>query len=333
MGVKKTDRHIRVLRFQLAFAVLAVTIGALIIMVGKDVLGIFYYDAPNYLYRAVVMAGLLFVGYGISALMMLYLRGDISFAAFDRIINTSHNEISYNAKETGLAALLDAINETRVQLEKLKSAQVGALGGDREDLVRSVKSTLTTDVTNELEDRFAADAADMDKLKTIRRLFDATNSRLQNELSTLARRGNLNLVIGSVTTALAVGLLAYMVLGAKAEAITVTALLTYYIPRVSVAIFIEVFAFFFLRLYKTTLQEIRLYQSDMTQLAITGAAIESAWASSDSTAKILLSTELLGFLQGKGTVQSETKSRDVDPRKLAELLQDFARMVKGKFDV
>ena len=110
----------------------------------------------------------------------------------------------------------------------------------------------------------------------IRRSLESACNRLRDELSVLNRRGNLNLVIGTLTTLAAVWLLIYMVLGHSIELTTVPALLSYYIPRVSTVVFIEIFAFFFLRLYKAGLAEMKYYQNELTTLSLIGVSIEMA---------------------------------------------------------
>ncbi|MBI5525005.1 MAG: hypothetical protein HY897_01580 [Deltaproteobacteria bacterium] len=49
------------------------------------------------------------------------------------------------------------------------------------------------------------------------------------------------------------------------------AALSHYVPRITTVTFIEVFAFFFLKLYRASLIEIKFYQNELTSLAATGA--------------------------------------------------------------
>jgi hypothetical protein len=107
-------------------------------------------------------------------------------------------------------------------------------------------------------------------------VFSATSLRLRREISALSRRGNLNLTIGVITTGFAMGLLAYMIFDESRSADTVAAELSHYIPRVTTVTFIEVFSFFFLRLYRTSLQEIKFYQNELTSLAGQQIALETS---------------------------------------------------------
>ena len=126
------------------------------------------------------------------------------------------------------------------------------MAGDRTALVKSLSESIAVDVATELARRFAADAAAASHVGLTRDAFAATHVRLRQQIESLNRRANLNLIIGVLTTLLAVGLLAYMVLTVSESFTDITALLSHYVPRITTVVFIEVFSFFFLRLYKSS---------------------------------------------------------------------------------
>ena len=94
--------------------------------------------------------------------------------------------------------------------------------------------------------------------------------------------------------------------------------------------FVEVFSFFFLRLYRTTLSEIRKYQDDLTALAIRQCAIETGWQSPDPTSRTVLSKELLASVGKTLDPQSKPQELDVDPKALADLLVKFSQTLLKK---
>jgi hypothetical protein len=114
------------------------------------------------------------------------------------------------------------------------------------------------------------------RLAQVRRRIDGARTRLRNEISNLGRRGNLNLIIGGATTAFAIILLAYVSFSGPTTATDWRERLPVYILRVSVALFIEVFSFFFLRLYRANLQEIKYFQNELTNIESRAMAIEFA---------------------------------------------------------
>jgi hypothetical protein len=107
-------------------------------------------------------------------------------------------------------------------------------------------------------------------------IFAGTSLRLQREIAALSRRGNLNLTIGVITTGFAVGLLAYMVMNEEEVPGDLAAVISHYIPRISTVSFIEVFSYFFLRLYRASLAEIKFYQNELTALASQQIALDAS---------------------------------------------------------
>jgi hypothetical protein len=65
--------------------------------------------------------------------------------------------------------------------------------------------------------------------------------------------------------------------------------LAHYIPRISIAIFIEVFSFFFLKLYKANLSDIKYFENERTNINSKKLALMFAYLTDnkDSTKEIL----------------------------------------------
>jgi hypothetical protein len=115
-------------------------------------------------------------------------------------------------------------------------------------------------------------------------VFSATSLRLRREIYALSRRGNLNLTIGVVTTGFALGLLAYMIFDESTAPGTFSEALSLYLPRITTVTFIEVFAFFFLKLYRASLIEIKFYQNELTCLASLQIALAASHTCPDPDA-------------------------------------------------
>jgi uncharacterized membrane protein len=61
---------------------------------------------------------------------------------------------------------------------------------------------------------------------------------------------------------------------------SIQGLLSFYIPRITTIVLIETFAYFFLKLYRQNLEEIKYYQNELTTVSV----LEIAWkAASDTT--------------------------------------------------
>ena len=111
--------------------------------------------------------------------------------------------------------------------------------------------------------------------------FQDIRDRLQTEVGALGRRGNLNLYLGTSLTLLAITTLIMTSLRAPFQQLTTAMLLSYYIPRVSLVVFIELFAYFFLRLYKTSLSDIKYFQNELTNVGSRFAALTVALDAGD----------------------------------------------------
>jgi hypothetical protein len=183
---------------------------------------------------------------------------------------------------------------SRSSLDKLTSdlgrlaSDVNALKADRTTLgvdsslaVDELRASLTAELVAELEVRLSKESLQKSRTSAIRRRFLLSHRRLIKEINSLGRRGNVNLVIGVITTLFAVGLLAYLVLNAPPFT-SVASVLSHYIPRLSTVIFIEIFSFFFLRLYRSTLIEIKYYQNELTTLALLQIALEGSMLTPDA---------------------------------------------------
>jgi len=142
--------------------------------------------------------------------------------------------------------------------------------------LEAVSARVREETLSALAQRYSAEARKDSLEKLALDTFTSTESRLKSEIRALSRRGNLNLVIGVLTTVAAVSLLVYMVLGNPLNLRDVPGVLGYYVPRVSTVVFVEVFAFFFLRLYKFNLAEIKYYQNELTTMAALRVAIVAA---------------------------------------------------------
>lgn len=169
------------------------------------------------------------------------------------------------------------------------------------------------------------------------RPFEATRKRLRDEIELLARRGNLNLTIGVLTTIVGVVALACVVLSqpefpTHADSASSFVFFTSLLSRLSVAIFIEVFAFFFLRLYKSGLEDIRYYQNEITNIESKETALLSI-ANNDTcelkkvVIEVLAKTERNGLLKKGETTVALERDR-IERNELVELAKSVVTAYK-----
>lgn len=164
-------------------------------------------------------------------------------------------------------------------------------------------------------------------------LFEQTSSRIESEIQNQAKRGNVNLLLGITTTLTGVGILGYSVFNAP-QANTAIDLVSHFVPRISLVLLIEVFAYFFLRLYKQSLIEIKYFQNELTNVESKYLGVKLSSGDESvllaEAVKNLLSTER-NFVLGKGQSTVEIEKGKVDEQrssKLTDLLEKAIGKIK-----
>ena len=108
-----------------------------------------------------------------------------------------------------------------------------------------------------------------------------------------------------------------------------TEVLSYYIPRISTIAFIEVFAFFFLRLYKATIAEEKFYQNELTSRTARQTALEAALRFKEigPTATVIANLSIVDPNKNAALPAAEAKSPDL--RELGNLLEGAAKIISA----
>lgn len=176
------------------------------------------------------------------------------------------------------------------------------------------------------------------------RLTDASKNiviRLSREITDLRLRSNINLLIGMSITAGGLYLLwstvsmvdASQLLkqlaseGNEANAKFIKNLILPIIPRIFLVIFIEIFSYFFLRLYRNGLAEIKYFQNELTNIESKLAAVEFSYITNNQESlkvsiEALSKTERNFVLEkGQTTVELERAKSD------SELTRNFVKII------
>ena len=202
-------------------------------------------------------------------------------------------------------------------IEKL---QGGGIGGEifsedeRKGVLSDLRAKLESDAHSQYFDALCAEIRETQKYKQREDVFARTVSRL--EIQNQSRRGNVNLWLGIITTIFGVIVLGYSVL--RAPTFTGMAeVMSHFLPRLSLVVVIEVFAYFFLRLYKQSLDEIKFFQNEMTNVEskYLGLYVASEAGCDDGVLNVineLASTERNFILEkGQSTVSLEQKKMEL----------------------
>lgn len=106
------------------------------------------------------------------------------------------------------------------------------------------------------------------KRRDIINVFGETEKRISQEIASLTKRANINLLIGGFVALFGIGSLVTFLLTNQDQSSKndITLLIVHWIARLSLVSLVELFAFFFLKIYKTELLSIQYYQDELTSI-------------------------------------------------------------------
>lgn len=203
---------------------------------------------------------------------------------------------------------------------------------DKAQMLKRLEENMTADAVMSYHSSIMADTQSRAKESMIPRHFHRMYDRLSAEVEAQARRGNLNLILGILTTAMGLGILGYSVYfapGGKLED-----LIAYFAPRLTLGILVQVFSYFFLRLYKQSLSEIKYFQNEITNIESHQLAILMAKTSDDAALPSRIVETLMkverNFLMNKDQTTIELERERIEQSKVSELIQAVKEYTKPR---
>lgn len=258
-----------------------------------------------------IIAGTFLLLFGVGLLLYRYLQSGL--------VKTSPSNSEYDI------SIRNELEELRFELMRLRRKSSSENNSENlNEMINSIlNNTLTEEfISDKIDNVFREQAIENSIIKQFYQDFEDLGYRIQGELSRLRRSANLNLVIGTLTTTLAIIALGYEVFKSDLDFTNTVKLLSHYVPRLSLVIFIEIFAFFFLKLYKANLQDIKYYNNEKTNIDFKIIALKTAINNEDKSLIKLSIEELIkterNFKLGKGesTVELEKLRNEKENNKL-----------------
>ena len=168
----------------------------------------------------------------------------------------------------------------------------------------------------------------------ISKYYSKIITRLNEELIELRKRSDLSLIIGITTTLIGLGFLGYFSINFETTAKSLFEFFIEFLPRLSLVIFIQIFAYFFLKLYKFNLSEIKFIQNELTSIESKLLAIRIAIEHEDKevikyVVESLMKTER-NFILEKGQTTIDIEKMKSDQSSSNETLGKIADIFKGK---
>jgi uncharacterized membrane protein YjfL (UPF0719 family) len=167
---------------------------------------------------------------------------------------------------------------------------------EKEQIIFAIQKKIESESANEVLQNLKTALQKEVRSDDRRFLFAQTIDRLKREVWSLQRRGGVNLVIG-IAVAIAGALFLGLAVSFSPATSDYHVLLAYFVPRITLTLMIEVFAYFFLRLYSNSLSEIKYFQNELTNIELKRIALETALQKEDSED---LQTNIL---EGLGTTE------------------------------
>lgn len=281
---------------------------------------------PKEIYLTV---GIILVGLsGLSALMTYLQTGFKKNTQYDSelqsIILRNNIAESFYPEEISkfLSEIREDISKLKSDLEKIKNLNEDLDSDERKSIASMILNQMTSeasqnllnDLRSSIAEKYDREAKDKDLAKR----FDESRMRLSKELEALGWRGNLNLSLGAITTVIGLVLLGMSVFSEVTSSKDIWAFASHFLPRLTLVLMIELFAYFFLSLYKASLSEIKYFQNELTNIEAKQVSLCAAVAQGDTSvisdilSKIAMTERNNIISKDQTTVEIETARMEKD---------------------
>ena len=248
-------------------------------------------------------------------------------------------EESYQSKE--VAYLSIELDSLRNKISDMNDYAMGISEDQRSQILSNLKTQFLEDTSSLILSEIEKKITDSDEKRScdneMETRFQELRSRLAREIKELGKRGGLALALGIVITALGLIVLALFVVPQSYEKITETLQFTaHFVPRLTLVIFIETFAYFFLSLYKSSLSEIKYFQNELTNIEAQWIALRTAVILNDGNTtqeivKKIGSTERNFVISKRQTTVDIEKAR-IEKEGIAQITKYLPTLLHKKYE-
>ena len=287
--------------------------------------------------------GILLVISSILFLLMYYLRYGFQLPLRENFSDGKLDTESVLMLETFESKFAELSERHSKLLDKIEVEPVSLNDNEREALIKKIHDGITdqasADILQSIEEKYAIDVTVNSNLSLH---YKETTGRLKSEIEHLSRRSNTNLAFGSLVAVIGIIILGAMLFSENfdvladllnAEINYIDFTLTEFVPRLSLVLLIEFFAYFFLRLYKISLDEIKFFQNELTNIESKFVGIEVAILSKDIKLKkaaidSFVKTER-NFVLKKGETTVELEKSRIESSNLEAGLKSVSNIISG----
>lgn len=121
------------------------------------------------------------------------------------------------------------------------------------------------EVSSAIPDSTDKDVDDENTANEIKHTFLASEERIKTEIQNLKRRATINLSLGVTLSCAALLVFFFLVYNEKPDE-DYQKVFLHFASRVGLVVFVELLAYFFLKLYKSTLTSVQYYHNELTNI-------------------------------------------------------------------
>lgn len=145
----------------------------------------------------------------------------------------------------------------------------------------NILSNLENSLINKLDERFKNNIRTEFISNSIINELNPLTKNVEKYIDRIQRNSIVNLFIGILGTVTAITILAFSILTNKTF-LDLQSFIIHFLPRFTFVIFIQLFAFFFLRLYKNNLEDAKYFQNELTNLTAKSSSIKISYLMGDT---------------------------------------------------
>lgn len=293
---------------------------------------------------AVQITGLVTIVFGLVFDVWLYLRASTrsqvyisqdTYAPDDATLQEIRAELSdVRALVESSATDRGKVILSPEDIEEVKRRTIEGLGVDT---IAKISASLRSDEQTKKPD---ADQT----VSVVQLATTASQRRLEAEVDALGGRANVNLTIGFGVSLVGMIVLTYFIYTANSELdrnLDLMQVGVRFLVKLSLVIFMQVFAYFFLRLYRHSLFEIKYFQNELTNIESKYLALNVALTSNNADAVKTISAELAkterNFILKKGESTVALQREEIEARyeamvatKAEALIDRVGSAIQGK---
>lgn len=216
---------------------------------------------------------------------------------------------------------LDIDKELKVSLENGEVEEANELIEDKINALNKLVETVTGNNTKSLRGT---------DISSVSAFYESTNSRIRTEIERIKLNANINMIIGVGASIVAIYLLYSTIQNHKIELLEI-------IPRATISILIEAFAFFFFSQYRKQQEEIKYWNNEKTNLDIKIFALSIAIDDSEIGTKDYMRNLITDLIKTErnifGTTTQPKEDKPKEGQDDKKLYEDIFSKIKDLADL